>query len=223
MRDYGISEDFYYINYFNMISIPQLNDSDLIKIIKLIKLEAEPIMVNVKPEEYSIVNECFPNVKKKIERDGGRQIIGWQVWKTKIMIEAEFHAVWESQDGNLIDITPKQIPMSMITFLPDAQRNYEGQQVNNIRLNITDNLIVDDFIGMAKVEFDFLNKGDRKFQHKVALNESEQQEYNIIRICKDNLELMVFRDQSRRSVCFCGSGNFYEDCCYQIVKEFIRE
>jgi hypothetical protein len=211
-----------------MITVPSLNDPDLAKLIQLINSGIKPIKVDVVPEEYSVENECFPNVQEKIKRDGGKQIIGWQAWKTKIIIEAEFHAIWESKNGTLVDVTPKKIPIaqglffptSLKTFLPDPQRKYEGYQVDNVRLNITDNLIVDDFIKMAKTEFSFLNQDNRKFQYKIVLNKEEQGEYSIIRACKDGLELMAIGDQTRESYCFCGSGKPYKDCCYQIVKNF---
>ena len=70
----------------------------------------------------------------KVEKNGGGFQYGWQIWEwPDVMIEAEFHAVWNSPQGILIDITPKQIDTHKILFLPDANRTYEGKQVNNFR------------------------------------------------------------------------------------------
>lgn len=205
-----------------MSIVPQLNDPDLIKLTKLINSDVKPIEVVINPEKYSIVNECFPNVKEKIKRDGGQEIIGWQIWKTNILIKAEFHAIWKSQNGDFVDITPKQIPISSILFIPDPQRKYEGCQVDNIRLNIIDNPIVDDFIKISNIEFDFLNKGDRKFQHgSIILSGKEKREYIFIKHWKDILELMASHGCNKESACFCGSRKTFGDCCYKIIRLFI--
>lgn len=38
---------------------------------------------------------------------GGRLITGWGIWQwDNILVEAEAHAIWESPDNQLIDITP---------------------------------------------------------------------------------------------------------------------
>lgn len=73
--------------------VPTLEDQDVSKLIEAVGIDAQPIYVAVKPDSRALINECFPNVAEKIKNEGGHQVIGWQVWKTQNLIEAEFHAV----------------------------------------------------------------------------------------------------------------------------------
>ena len=69
---------------------------------------AEPVYLDVQPEADAIVHECFPNVQAKVARDGGQMRCGWQLWEwPHVLVEAEFHAVWVSPAGELVDISPK--------------------------------------------------------------------------------------------------------------------
>ncbi|WP_146198754.1 hypothetical protein [Pararcticibacter amylolyticus] len=65
--------------------------------------------IAVVPEGGTTRNECFDNVAAKIFRDGGKMIVRWQLWQHPFMLEAEYHAVWRSPDGSIVDITPKNI------------------------------------------------------------------------------------------------------------------
>ncbi|WFS63568.1 hypothetical protein LF599_05225 [Pseudodesulfovibrio thermohalotolerans] len=55
--------------------------------------------------------------KKKIEQNGGSTIYGWKIWiMPKIFIEAEFHAIWQSETGDYVDITPNRDGENEIYF-----------------------------------------------------------------------------------------------------------
>lgn len=85
------------------------------------------IYLPVTPEPGAVVNECFPNVAAKIESAGGRMLCGWQLWEwPHVLVEAEFHAVWISPDGDLVEITPKPQHESKILFVPDPKLRYQG-------------------------------------------------------------------------------------------------
>ncbi|MFA5360065.1 MAG: SEC-C domain-containing protein [Patescibacteria group bacterium] len=208
-----------------MTTIPLLNDPELIKLIQLMDSSLKPISVPVEPEKYAEESECLPAVKEKIEKDGGSQILGWQVWKSDFWIEAEFHSVWKSPEGKLIDITPKlifvlpnfSIPVSLITFLPDSKIKYIGAQIDNIRLNITNNEVVDDIIEIFKSEFKLLNRGERALEYTVELKDEDADLLREIKIIQLNLYSMIQRGMNRESDCFCGSNNKYKDCCYQKI------
>jgi hypothetical protein len=68
----------------------------------------QPIFVSLRPVVDKPINECFSIVPKHITTHGGKQKIGWciHVWRY-VLIEAEFHCIWESPEGKLIDITPR--------------------------------------------------------------------------------------------------------------------
>jgi len=85
-----------------------------------------PVWMDVRPEPYAVPNECFLNVAKKIARDGGFLQHGWVVWYAPgVILEAEFHGVWISPTGEMVDITPHD-GESRILFVPDHQRKWKG-------------------------------------------------------------------------------------------------
>lgn len=205
-----------------MIISPKEIDSDVKKLISIVCPGSKPIYLKVQPENYSEINECFPAVQEKIRRDGGFWVLGWQIWKSEVLIEAEFHAVWKSPDGVLIDITPKQLPISDILFLPDQKAKYDGSQVDNIRLNISGNRLVDDFIEIAKAIFKLENEGERAFQYEVGFTGRESQIYQKLNVYKNGIYLMVKEGKSRKSYCFCGSRNKYKHCCGKSLSKILK-
>lgn len=191
---------------------PDSIDGDVKKLIKLLGTNTTPVYLDVTPESYSQVVECFPAIEEKIRRDGGSQELGWQIWKTEILVEAEFHAVWKSHDGELRDITPKQISIPRILFLPDPRAKYIGAQVDNIRLNITQNRLVDDFIKISKAIFRIENKESRAFEYELRLSGQEAQIYKVLKQMKEDLYFMIMQGSNRNSPCFCQSEKKYKHC-----------
>ncbi|MFT6908731.1 MAG: hypothetical protein ACJAS1_005435 [Oleiphilaceae bacterium] len=102
--------------------IPEKDDHFLRKLIDKIGLEAEPVIVKIMPSPEARISECFPNVDYKVDQDGGVRVIGWQIWKTKNLIEAEFHSVWKTDEKELVDITPRIVPLTEILFIEDCNR-----------------------------------------------------------------------------------------------------
>jgi hypothetical protein len=191
--------------------VPNIEDPALKKLIGIIGINTQPIYIDVKPEKNAIVNECFPNVASKIEEDGGSQINGWQIWKTENLIEAEFHAVWESDKKSLVDITPKPAPFSRILFIKDDERSYNGSQVDNIRLNISGNALVDDLITVNETIFKIENKGARAFEYELRLGSEEKQIWEILQGMKSGVSLMLARGDTKNQKCFCGRDK-YKKC-----------
>lgn len=65
---------------------------------------------------------CHANVTHRVREHGGRRINGWMIWENQSFAEAEFHAVWATEAGELLDITPRSDGEEMILFLPDPSR-----------------------------------------------------------------------------------------------------
>ncbi|WP_271568022.1 hypothetical protein [Bradyrhizobium sp. CCBAU 11386] len=84
-------------------------------------LGGAPQFVPVRQDQYGLFGWCSDGVLEKVKNDGGGIRFGWTIWEwPKIFLTAEFHAVWISQDGALIDITPKPQRETRIVFVPDA-------------------------------------------------------------------------------------------------------
>ncbi len=196
-----------------MVSVPKREDDpDVKRLEKLLKASHDPFFVDVRPEPWALVSECFPNVERKVKESGGRMVIGWQVWKSPNLIEGEFHGVWEDPDGNLIDITPKEPPFERILFVEDENAVDTGQQVDNIRLNTSDNKLVDDFIEISKALFAFENKGDRANKFLLVLSDEEVKKRAGLEELRDIVSVMLMMKQNRSGFCACRSGVSFAAC-----------
>lgn len=184
----------------------------------------KPFFVDVIPETFASVNECFPNVEKKISLDGGEVIYGWQIWiDPKVFIEAEFHGIWKSNIGSIIDITPKMKPIKKILFLPDRFKKYEGFQVQNIRLKIINNGVIDDLFACHETLFIINNHGKRKFEKEITYKGNEIEVIRFLMNTIAQLENYISNKNNRNSPCFCGSGNRYKRCCGEIIRHHIDQ
>lgn len=122
--------------------------------------------VKVLIESDAEINECFSNLERKIKRDGGGIQYGWAIWYLpSILMEAEFHAVWISPQGDLIDVSPHQIRCKEILFLPDSATVYSGRQIDNIRIPLNKDPRVKEYIGLYEKLFKILNEGELANKH----------------------------------------------------------
>ncbi len=196
------------------LTIPKLSDPFLQRLLRLVNASHEPIMVNVLPEPGAVINDCFNIVQKKILSSGGKRICGWQVLKTKFVIEAEAHAVWETPNGELLDITPKLVPSPQTIFVEDEGLIYEGKQINNYRLNITKNSLVDDLIKVCEHIFEFENRGERANHSDLTplLNDEQKRYWIGLQQWRNNLILFLDNGSTENSLCYCNRGLPFIDC-----------
>jgi|SRR5665213_947889 len=195
-----------------MLTPPRIDDPNLFKLNKIVAPGTKPVNVSVKPGEKAAINECFENVADRLAQHGGRRVLGWQVWAQPYMIEAEFHAVWESPEWQWTDITPKASQVSEIVFIPDENAAYNGNQVDNIRLNTTTNQLVDEYIALAQARFSVLNYGEKANQKNLILTANEQKLLAYISSMMVEIERMLAQQRGRNSSCFCSSTLKYKHC-----------
>lgn len=147
---------------------PKTANKEDLKIINLcnsIAKNVEPVYLNVEKENDALPMECTKNVFRKIKKDGGFIQYGWQIWETlpKVLIEAEFHAVWVDSNGDMHDITPKDYGISSILFLPDNSIKYNNEQIDNKRISLVNDPLVHRFIKNNEEYFIASNEGDLKY------------------------------------------------------------
>ena len=195
-----------------MLKPPRIDDPDLFKLIQIVVPGATPVNVPVMPIEKAAVNGCLENVAAQVKLYGGRRVIGWEVWVQPYMIEAEFHAVWESPDQRWTDITPKTIPVSEIVFIPDDVAVYNGNQVDNVRLNTSGNQLVDEYIAMAQAKYSLLNAGEKANMEEIILIGKEIDIMKGLIANMAGIEQMLAQGQGRNSSCFCSSNVKYKHC-----------
>lgn len=172
-----------------------------------------PLYLEIQKEENALIEECFPNVQRKVEQNGGKIVYGWKIWIIPNMfIEAEFHSVWESEHGNLVDITPNRSGEDKILFLRDSRMEYCDKQVNNIRKNLSNNRLIDDYISINNALYHFTNCGELSFQRVRKFSGPEAELLEWLVEWKKELENLIQNNNGPGSFCPCGSGLKYKKC-----------
>ena len=78
----------------------------------------------------------------------------WSIWQfSSFLIEGEFHAVWWSPQGELIDVSMKADGETEILIVRDGARKYQGRRLDNMRLAIGKNPAVYELIRKKKQFF----------------------------------------------------------------------
>lgn len=185
--------------------------------------EYEPEIVPVQPEYYAKIDSCFYNVQEKVKREGGIIHYGWAIFKSPNMYEAERHAVWESPDGSLIDITPRVIDFSTVMFVSDNNFVFNGQLTDNIRINATKNLVVDDFILVNEACTRFYMLGKREEQFKISIPAYVAPYIREYEKLKSNYQVYLNANGNMSSICFCHGRKNYKNCHGQIIRQKIQE
>ena len=62
--------------------------------------------------------QCSVNVCHCVRERGGKAVNGWQIFELRHVTSLSFHCIWESPDGELIDITPAAQGETEMLFLP---------------------------------------------------------------------------------------------------------
>ncbi|MBP2544856.1 YecA family protein [Acinetobacter guillouiae] len=194
------------------------SESNSVKtLIKLMKKKGSPVYVKSIPNQETIENECFPMVDKYISIHGGERVLGWAIWELPdLFIEAEFHAVWKSPKGELIDLNPRPRKTENILFLQDNSVRYNNFQINNFRLPLTNNPIVINFLNIHNKMFEFMNRGERKDQHgEIILNKNDQEEYKLLMsnmMMAASAMVSTYKPLGLYDPCICGSGKKAKWC-----------
>jgi hypothetical protein len=191
-----------------MMRMPRIDRQHVREFCYEISSDREPAYLDVSPSEQDISLDCFMNVEKHIAKAGGSIQYGWRIWEwPNTLIEAEFHAVWRTPDGKLVDTTPAPKDFRRILFLPDASRSYEGRQVDNIRKALYKHPLVAEFIRLWEEQFEIYNRGERAHMHgEMAFKKSEK--HRLIAIKKRIVQIQMLL-----SLCPCGSLLRFHRCC----------
>ena len=91
--------------------------------------------------------DCFSDVARQVAEHGGAIVCGWQLWEfPRILVEAEFHAVWRRPNGALVDVQHKLDGEREILFVEDRTRTFTGVRVDNVRLAVGKDPLIAEFI-----------------------------------------------------------------------------
>jgi hypothetical protein len=127
-----------------------------------------PVSLKIDAPPWARPRECVTNVASVIEVHGGSGEHGWKLQETLpgVLLEAEFHVVWVDADGDRHDVTPAEVPLvTHSTFLPDPALVYEGRQIDNVRVALHDDPLIDDYIATWEELFAVMNRGELADYH----------------------------------------------------------
>jgi len=204
---------------------PEIDDKEVQKLLKKLNASHEPDYLKVTPEPNAEAKDCFIVVQEKVKKDGGRMIMGWQIWKGKHLIEAECHAVWEDKNEELHDLTPKEFNVDKIIFVEDEKLVYEDKQIDNLRLNTTNNELVDDLIEVCQAIYRFDNKGVRATLYDLSsvLSAEQFKHKEYLMMLKEFINVILARNGNRKSLCPCQSGDKFRECHGKELRKRIQK
>jgi hypothetical protein len=195
---------------------PKVLHKFVIELCNRIVPEAHPVRVPVVADPDGQFNECFPNVRKKIARDGGGIQHGWTIWERPgLFIDGEFHAVWVGSDGKFLDVSPKADGETEILFLPDPKEVFDENaphRRDNVLVAEYDHPVVHDFLKQCELirryEASCTNPNNpREFVVDPAI-------YEPLLLQMAALEQqMISLPPARNALCRCGSGRKFKKCC----------
>jgi hypothetical protein len=184
---------------------PDSVNENVKKLVEKLGLKTEPVFVPVKDTDGHKKSDCFYNVRRKIEKEGGDILYGWNVWEyPEKLIEGEFHAVWVSPNGNLIDITPKVDGETEILFIPAPGMNYNGEAPDNVRVALSNSFEVQEII----------RRGEEMTKLRREYNDGTGNSHIPGDVYEDVMSrgLRPKAPVGRNDKCPCGSGLKYKKC-----------
>ena len=200
-----------------MVTTPIEITNEISAFCKEIDSTTSPIFLEYFPVERYICGDCYGNVDKHIEKNGGRTQYGWIIWEDpKTFLEAEFHVVWANDKEEYFDVTPKKDGEKRILFLPDSQKRFTGELVDNIRKALIDTPETRALVKVSQKRFEIYKKyytGNPEIKipllEMVALDE-----YYKLMLKEERLKDSVNKQRiGRNEPCPCKSGKKYKKCC----------
>jgi hypothetical protein len=186
----------------------------------------EPVFVPVRPGEGCEKRDCHRNVPQVIESHGGDMVTGWIVWETPgFGLEFEFHAIWQSPDGDWCDVTPQADGETQILFLPDPEKQFDftGETLHYNRcFPLSDD---PDVVQLVAYQQQFVER-QMRVSTEIRLGKKPPSAYAdlframLTETIPDHLPAPLDDLLSRQSPrtgrndpCYCGSGKKFKKCC----------
>ena len=200
------------------IPLTPVKDAASVKaLLKVMNTNLEPVYVKSRPNQTDLQNECFPMVEKYVQENGGERILGWAISELPyLFIQAEFHAVWKSPSGELLDLNPRPLKTENILFLEDSNLVYDGCQKNSIHIPLTNHGVVRELIKVLDKHFEFTNRGERKNEYgELTVKDAEAIEYEGLmqKMMTIQIEMnKLYKPLGLYDPCICGSGKKAKWC-----------
>jgi hypothetical protein len=195
------------------VTTPKKIDELLRSFGRSLKKDAPLLYVDVRPATGAQPLDCFNNVPRCVEAEGGTQLFGWVIWIWPgVFVEAEHHSVWRKVDGTLSDPTPRQQGETRVLFLEDESLLYDFEKErrrDNVRAALTQDRAVTAYLDASAEFHAFMEAHSDGLLIRAPKNE-------IVTRARRNYDLLVVlrrRYLKPNDHCPCGSGNKLKKCC----------
>lgn len=171
-------------------------------------------LVSVQPTAQSALNDCFHNVSDHVKANGGTSVLGWTIWEWPgTLIEAEFHCVWLSRGGELIDITPKPDADREVLFVCDERAKFDVTNPPpprpNVREPLTSHPAMVEFLAAARDREQLVARHWRGRHAEIPAAELNAVNLRLAQAVRD----LRSRKVGRNDPCPCGSTQKFKRCC----------
>lgn len=129
-----------------------------------------------------------------------------------VYVEAEHHAVWQSSDGRLIDVSPPPPGERKILFVRDDTKIYDietHRRLDNQRQSLNKDLIIQQFIDISSEMALF--QEDHSIGRQIIMPREKLIE--IYMRWQSVYIRMLRRYLSPNDLCTCNSGRKIKRCC----------
>ena len=176
-------------------------------------------------ESVSKEKQCYANVAEKIKLDNGSIHYGWSVhFNQGLIIEAERHAVWEDENGDLVCVTPHPAGYDTVIFISDNTPVDPQWDTDNVRLSITANPLVNDWITALNAIGEFKGRFSTRIDDDTLMVVAGTEEAeNALHREAGLIYGLILGKRAERSDCFCGSSRKYMHCHHNSLKKRIEE
>ena len=169
---------------------------------KEISTETMPVYIDVVPYAKGVAGKCFQNVNSYIEEHGGKRIVGWNICRCKnIFLQAESHAIVETEDKKWIDVSPHD-GCTEILFLKDETVQGLEHPVKSKYQVLTDSALAKEFIELRK-QIEYM-----QFSSVEGFYLSQEIVSRYVFFMKKFSET-----RGKNEFCSCGSNIKYKNCC----------
>mgnify|MGYP000967549545 CR=1 FL=1 len=171
--------------------------------------------------ETDDLSNCFVNVQNTVDSQGGFIVYGWAIFELpKLLLEAQFHAIWRTPEGELVDVTKTDDKAQTTLFLADSTMSYQGKIIPSRQFALSDDCNVARLMSASQTAWEYQAKyqvdwgGDKVgFTKKVHWDEyrrlDERRRSALIRLFD---ALAGAAKVSRNQPCSCGSGKKFKKC-----------
>jgi hypothetical protein len=196
---------------------PLVIDDAVRALARSIRADRDPLYLSITACSQDVALDCFNNVRRRIDRDGGALRTGWAIWEwPRVYVEAEHHAVWEDPEGALYDITPGQTPnQRRRLFLDDDLATYDfdnpGILRDNQRLALSDSTLVPAFFAAAAERTRILNLIPGVGAVSTDLATARLLEAATTQVARLQAQIAMTHTPAR-APCFCGGRKLFKQC-----------